>query len=155
MKKRFVLIILFLLCLLFIFNSDSFASGENIKNYFSKASYEPLNIKTLSGNLYSVIKLVGMIIAVCMVTYMAIAYMLATPQKRAQLKERLVFLTIGVMFLVAGVAFLDWYEGFAKDVGYTIEHGRAPLSAEGRQTLSNPQGDFGNRVPGSGGRPTM
>lgn len=120
MKKFISLSIIFLLCLLFIFNSTSLASGSNIQSYFSRTSYKDIDIKSMSANIYSVIKLVGMIIAICMITYMSIEYMLATPQKKAMLKERLVFIIIGVIFLVAGVTFLDWYAEVAKDIANSL-----------------------------------
>ena len=120
MKKLFAFVVIFLVCLLFIFNSYSFASGINIRNYFiansNNISQNILDIKETSANVYSVLKIVGIIIALCMMLYMAISYMIATPNKRAQLKERLFIFLIGVIFLMAGVAFLDWYEGMATTI---------------------------------------
>lgn len=138
MKKLVVLNIIFLLCLLFIFNSSSFASGMNIEQYFKSDSYDKLDFKTMGSNIYSALKIVGIIIAVCMITYMSICYMIATPQKRAQLKERLFLFIVGVVFLVAGVAFLDWYEGAAKDVADNFANGTSTSSI----ITTNPNGNM-------------
>lgn len=63
--------------------------------------------KNIGGTVYNVFKTVAYIVAICMVCYMAIQWLLATPSKKAELKGRMWSMAIGVILLVAGVALLD------------------------------------------------
>ena len=59
------------------------------------------------GTVTGVIKVLGYIIAVVMVTWLGIQYIIATPAKKAELKGKLWSMAIGVVLLVAGVTILD------------------------------------------------
>lgn len=54
-----------------------------------------------------VIRVLGYVIAVVMVTWLGIQYLIATPAKKAELKGKLWSMAIGVVLLVAGVTILD------------------------------------------------
>ena len=119
MKKTIIWCLVFVLCLLFVLPSDSYASGQAVKDYFtrgpSSASLDR-SIDTVSSGIYVVLKLSGIILAVCLLVTIAISYMIATPGKRAKLKEQLIYYFVGVIFLLAGTAFLSWYEDVAHNV---------------------------------------
>lgn len=124
MKKLFVINLIFTLCLLFIFNTPSFASNNvhdaslAIKNYFTAdvSSQKSLDIEGMTGGIYSLLKTIGMILALCIITTISISYMVGNPKKRAELKERLIYYVIGVVLLTSGVIFLDLYANLAEDV---------------------------------------
>ena len=116
MKKLIVFNLIFILCLLFLFPCDSIASGALIKDYFQNSD-STLQFEKASSEIYTILRTFGLILAVCIMVTIAISYMVATPNKRAILKERLVYYIAGVIFLVAGISFLGWYEQFAKEVG--------------------------------------
>jgi len=64
-------------------------------------------LTTAGGTVTSIIKILGYIIAVVMVTWLGIQYLIATPAKKAELKGKLWSMAIGVILLVAGVTILD------------------------------------------------
>lgn len=70
-------------------------------------------LNTLGGTVVKVIQTVGYIVAVIMVLTFAIKWMVATPQKKQELKDRMVNLAIGLVLLVGGVTILGWITSFA------------------------------------------
>ncbi len=122
MKKVVKCLLLFTLCFLLLFNSTAFANSA-IYEYFSGGGKDNLDIETVTSGVYSFLYTCGVILAVCILVTIAISYMVATPNKRAILKERLIYYFIGVIFLVGGLAFLRIYEKAAKDVGSIVYNG--------------------------------
>lgn len=119
MKKRIVFCLIFSLCLLFIFSSSCFASS--IKGYFmSGSSSHGLEINQVTSNIYSLLRTVGFIVGACVITWMAIAYMTATGNKKALLKERMIYFIIGVIILVGCIGILTLFEKTAKKVVNTL-----------------------------------
>ncbi|MBP3284031.1 MAG: hypothetical protein J6M02_00845 [Clostridia bacterium] len=66
---------------------------------------DPLN--EAGATVTGVIKILGYIIAVVMVMWLGIQYIIATPAKKAELKGKLWSMAIGVLLLVGGVTILD------------------------------------------------
>lgn len=118
MKKIIERLLLFILCYLLVFNSTAFA--DSIRIYFSGNGKKKVDIQTITSGIYSLLYTVGAILAVCILVTIAISYMTATPNKKALLKERLIYYFAGVIFLVGGLAFLRIYEKAAKDVGNIV-----------------------------------
>lgn len=148
MKKKIIYSFLFVLCLLFIFSSTSLANG--IKTYFSSGGKSNVDMETVTSNVYTILYTFGIILAVCILVTIAISYMVATPNKKAQLKERLIYYFAGVIFLVGGLAFLRTYEKVANDVGdvvrgksthqaqsYTDENGEVHYTDDSVEMISN------------------
>ena len=139
MKKVITLGLAIILCLLLVLPSTSYASGFAIKQYFESAGSQP-TFETISSQIYVVLRTFGLILAVCILVTIAISYMVATPNKRAILKERLVYYVAGVVFLLAGVGFLGWYEKVANDIASTVSDGNVgahAMSYEDTKTLVN------------------
>lgn len=134
MKKVIDRLLLFILCYLLIFNSTAFASS--IKDYFSGSGKNNLDMETVTSGVYGLLYTIGVILAVCILVTIAISYMTATPNKRAMLKERLIYYFAGVIFLVGGLAFLRIYEKVAKDVGNIVKSGA------GSSGYTNSDGDY-------------
>lgn len=148
MKKVIDRLLLFILCYLLIFNSTAFASS--IKDYFSGSGKNNLDMETVTSGVYGLLYTIGVILAVCILVTIAISYMTATPNKRAMLKERLIYYFAGVIFLVGGLAFLRIYEKAANDVGdvvrgnsthqaqsYTDENGEVHYTDDSVEMISN------------------
>lgn len=133
MKKVIDRLLLFILCYLLIFNSTAFASS--IKDYFSGSGKNNLDMETVTSGVYGLLYTIGVILAVCILVTIAISYMVATPNKRAILKERLIYYFAGVIFLVGGLAFLRIYEKAANDVGDVVR-GNSTHQAQSLQTPS-------------------
>lgn len=76
--------------------------------------------KSIGGTVYNVFKTVAYIVAICMVCYMAIQWLMATPAKKAELKGRMWSMAIGVILLVAGVTLLDKVGTIGEDIVASI-----------------------------------
>ena len=76
-------------------------------------------VSASGGTAISVIKTVGFIIAIVMVFMYAIKWMMATPQKKQELKERLWYLAIGVVLLIGGPQILEWVSSAATSMTTT------------------------------------
>lgn len=61
----------------------------------------------IGGTVYNVIRTVAYIVALCMISYVAIQWFIAAPSKKAELKGRLWSLLIGAILLVCGATILD------------------------------------------------
>ncbi len=68
------------------------------------------DINTVGNGIYAVLRTIAIIVAVCMVAYMAIQWFLATPAKKAELKGRMWSMAIGVILLIGGVWILNTLE---------------------------------------------
>lgn len=68
------------------------------------------DVGTIGKGVYGVLRTVGLIVAVCMIVYMAIQWILATPSKKAELKGRMWSMAIGVVLLLGGVGLLGVIE---------------------------------------------
>lgn len=106
MKRKSYFYFLFVLCLLFIFSSTSYA--------------KTLDIDNLTSNIYGMLFNLGVILAVCLTAVISISYMVSNPNKKAVLKERLIYYFIGVIFLVGGLAFLRFYAEASSNVGDVV-----------------------------------
>lgn len=75
----------------------------------------------VGSKVYGFLKAVAIIVAVCMVCYMAIQWFLATPSKKAELKGRMWSMLIGVVLLVGGVAILNVLQSVTEEIAETIQ----------------------------------
>ena len=71
---------------------------------------------TFLSDILSVVSSAGYIIAVIMVIWVGIQYMIATPGKKAELKGKLWSMAIGVVLIVCGVTIL----GLVAQAGNTV-----------------------------------
>lgn len=67
-------------------------------------------IQKVGNGIYGVLRTIAIIVAVCMIAYMAIQWFLATPSKKAELKGRMWSMAIGVVLLIGGVWVLNTLE---------------------------------------------
>lgn len=76
---------------------------------------------TIGSGIYGLLRTIAIIVAVCMVCYMAIQWFLATPSKKAELKGRMWSMLIGVVLLIGGVAILNALESVVNETVNTIQ----------------------------------
>ena len=63
---------------------------------------------TIGGSIIGVVQTIGYIVAVVMVLYVGIQWLIGTPAKKQELKGRMVSLIIGAILIAGGVTILDW-----------------------------------------------
>lgn len=113
MKKLIKVLSLVLVLIMVLVPVVSLASFDEVKDS------DTLNLKTpiqsVGNGVYSILRTIAIIVAVCMVAYMAIQWFLATPAKKAELKGRMWSMAIGVILLIGGVWILNTLEDAVKN----------------------------------------
>lgn len=74
-------------------------------------------LETAIGSVITVLKWIGYAIAVIMVLWLGVQWMLAQPAKKAELKGKMWSIAIGIILLVGGVTILDIVWGLAENSG--------------------------------------
>lgn len=69
------------------------------------------------GTILDVVRISGMGIAVIMLTYIGIKFMLASPSERANIKQYAMNYVIGAFILICGIGFLTIVKNFALTIG--------------------------------------
>lgn len=69
------------------------------------------------GKILSVIRIVAVSLAIVVLTYLGIKYMLAAPSEKADIKKQYVTFVIGVVVFVAATTILDVIKNFAAQIG--------------------------------------
>ena len=118
MKKFMKVLCLALVLVMVIAPVASFASFSNV----TAGNLGGLNesVQTIGNGVYGLIRTIAFIVAVCMLAYMAIQWLLATPSKKAELKGRMWSMLIGVILLVGGVAILGVIEKIVNNTTSTL-----------------------------------
>lgn len=108
MKKFMKVLCLALVLVMVMAPIASFAvsSFESVGNGDSAGTGLDQKVAKIGNDVYGVIKTIAYIVAVSMMAYMAIQWLLATPSKKAELKGRMWSMAIGVILLVGGVQIL-------------------------------------------------
>ena len=73
------------------------------------------HVQTIGGSIISVIQTIGYIVAVVMVLYVGIQWLIGTPAKKQELKGRMFSLVIGAILIAGGVTILDWIANIASE----------------------------------------
>lgn len=117
MKRNLVKIITVLVALLIIL-SNLVTFAVNLSDKFNGNLTGDLgNAKSATqeiiGIILNVVRIVGMGIALIMLTYIGIKFMLASPNERANIKQYSINYVIGAFILIAGVGLLTVVRDFA------------------------------------------
>lgn len=117
MKKNIIRIVTILIVLLMVLSNlitfaiDVGATFDgSIDEGLGKAKDATQNIV---GTILNVVRIVGMGIALIMLTYIGIKFMLASPSERANIKQYSINYVIGAFILISAVALLEIVRTFA------------------------------------------
>ena len=100
MKKLYIKIFLLLICTLSIF-STSYAS--NIGDYFKYADAHDIDPTSMKNQILGTLTYFGWGLAICVIIFVGIQFLTASTQKKAQLKEKLWLIILGIVILAGGV----------------------------------------------------
>ncbi len=115
MKKGVLKIISIFFILMIIITNFSYVyaagtPGETIKSYFWQgtnknvdAGQSTFNPSDLRNQILGVLTVIGYGLAICVILITGIQFLTANAQKKAQLKEKLWLIAIGVLILAAGI----------------------------------------------------
>jgi len=72
-------------------------------------------VNKIGGTVITTIQTIGYIIAVVMVLYVGIQWLIGTPSKKQELKGRMWSLVIGAVLVAGGVTILGWIANIASE----------------------------------------
>jgi len=107
--KKLLKITTFFNVIFFNLITSVYATGnaEKIKNYFINGTTHEPNFNSLGNTIFTLFMVFGYAIALCMVVVTGLKFLTANGQQRAQLKEKLWLIVLGVAVLVAGIPALS------------------------------------------------
>ena len=117
-KRMKVTLITLLFCVLFVvWQNVSFADNFDVARFDSASGNSTVNkaAKKTIGTAVNIIRIVGVGISIIMITYMAITYMLAAPQERAEFKKSAMIYVIGAILIFGGSNLLTVVTKFASE----------------------------------------
>ena len=120
MKKnicKILVVLMFALQIILIAN-NVFAAGQAWTPNFSElenkgAGNAETSVKDIMGAIITIIRIIGTGISIIMITYVAIKYMSAAPQEKAEFKKSATALIVGAVVLFAGTNILTIISNFA------------------------------------------
>lgn len=108
-KDVLKIISIFFILIIVLFNFsyaiDYHEISQEIENHFvngttNDSSFNPV---ALRDNLLGILKYIGYGLAICVILITGIQFLTANAQKKAQLKEKLWYIAIGVIILAGGI----------------------------------------------------
>ena len=93
--------------------STDYLNPKNIK----ASSSDALNsVKSIAGSILGIMQVVGVAVAIIMLIVLAIKYMSAAPNDKAEIKKHAVVYVIGAVVLFASAGILEIIKGFADTI---------------------------------------
>lgn len=108
-KDVLKIISIFFILIIVLFNFsyaiDYHEISQEIENHFINGTTNDssFNPETLRDNILVILECIGYFLAVCVILVTGIQFLTANAQKKAQLKEKLWFIAIGVIILAGGI----------------------------------------------------
>ena len=118
MKKKIFwgMLLVFFLIIIFALGNPSFAAtGKGLVNQFNGttgASTDTSIVRKIVGPILNIIRTVGIGLAVIVLTYLGIQYMYASPDKKADIKNKMIIFTLGVVVIVGASGILSLVQSF-------------------------------------------
>jgi hypothetical protein len=119
LKMILVLVVaLSILCTIAMATSDPFKSAYDNATKAGDGAEISTHINKFGGTAITTVQTIGYIVAVVMVLYVGIQWLIGTPAKKQELKGRMVSLVVGAVLVAGGVTILGWISDIAtKDLG--------------------------------------
>jgi hypothetical protein len=108
--KKYLKVMLILVVALSLMSTVAFAGPFTtaMNNTTGEGAQMTTHVNKIGGSIISVIQTIGYIVAVVMVLYVGIQWLIGTPAKKQELKGRMWSLIIGAILIAGGVTILDW-----------------------------------------------
>ncbi len=125
MKKRIIKILFVVAVILGILLSAHTVLASDVTGLFDGSTVgtevdpsKGIELTTdVIGKILSVIRIVAVSLAIVVLTYLGIKYMMAAPSEKADIKKQYVTFVIGVVVFVAATTILDVIKNFAAQIG--------------------------------------
>lgn len=96
-------------------NNNPFAQAMKDATSAADAGKTTEYVNNIGGTVINTIQTIGYIIAVVMVLYVGIQWLIGTPSKKQELKGRMWSLVIGAVLVAGGVTILGWIANIASE----------------------------------------
>lgn len=115
-----IIVLIALACIISNF-TYAFAEKIDLSGKFSgdiegDASKAKTAAETIIGTILDVVRIVGMAVAMIILTFIGIKFMLASPSERANIKQYSMNYIIGAFILIGGVSLLTVVKNFADKI---------------------------------------
>lgn len=116
MRKKILIISVIILLIFLILPYNSFSINTNAYKNFAQTPEGGESITNIGGDILGIVQVVGLGIAVIMLTVMGVKYITASPQEKSQLKETLVPYFIGAILLFGASGILSIVVKFVREL---------------------------------------
>lgn len=123
MKNKIIkisIVLISLLFILFITNVEATGMIDNIQGSIDMNTQAANSVTNFGKNLIGAIQVVGVGVAVIMLLYIAIKYLMAAPSEKADFKKTAVNYAIGAVVLFAAMAILELVQKVMTDLSGTL-----------------------------------
>ena len=119
---RIVLVILVLVLIVFVTNVEASSFIGQLQNNMSGGSGSNMgkSLKNLGNSIIGVIQIVAVGIAVIMLLYIAIKYMIASPSEKADFKKTAVHFLVGAVIIFASTGILQLIKNIMTNLSGTL-----------------------------------
>lgn len=121
-------IVLLVVALVFVATSPVFASGFDQNFPVNDSSGASGTISTVIGTIIFICQLVGMGVAIIMLLVIAIKYIAASPNDKAEIKKHLVVYIVGAVLLFAASGLLTLIKTWALSLSNEAANGNDIIS---------------------------
>ncbi len=114
MKKVLSILLIFIIIIFMLSNvvlADPISAMEDFDSGSGTST-----LSTVGSKLYGIILIVGSIVAIVTLVIMAIRFMTAAPDEKAEIKKNLIGFTVGVLILICTLTIL----GILQNIGQSI-----------------------------------
>ncbi|MBE5812242.1 MAG: hypothetical protein E7314_01125 [Clostridiales bacterium] len=120
LKVMLVLVVALSILCTFAFAANPFQDAMNAATSVGTGSEIEGKVNVIGGTVINTVQTIGYIVAVVMVLYVGIQWLIGTPAKKQELKGRMWSLVIGAILVAGGVTILGWVANIAStDLGVT------------------------------------
>jgi len=120
LKVMLVLVVALSILCTFAFAANPFQDAMNAATSVGTGIEIEGKVNVIGGTVINTVQTIGYIVAVVMVLYVGIQWLIGTPAKKQELKGRMWSLVIGAILVAGGVTILGWVANIAStDLGVT------------------------------------
>ena len=90
-------------------------AASSIRDYFVGGTTNSLNFGNMKNTIYGILTWTGYFLAICVILITGVQFLTANSQKKAQLKEKLWLIVLGVAVLAGGIPLLQLIANLIED----------------------------------------
>lgn len=114
MKKVFSILLIFIITIFMLSNIVLADPISAMEDYDSPSGNS--NLSSIGSKLYGIILIVGSAVAFIVLAIMAIKFMTAAPDEKAEIKKNLIGFVVGVLILICTLTILRIFQSIGQSI---------------------------------------